>query len=120
MGKMLVSVFAGKANHYIREEKPSELIPFKGEFPLLPEYRSSDYNEIIFNTEYLEDCPEWAQKIILNGERIYEIENGFKDYLNTNHIPIEKFMKMKSSDKATELIRFFNANSLTFDSLKIN
>ena len=120
MGKILVSIFAGKANHYIREKQPSELIPFKGKFPILPEYKSKEYNDAIFNTEYLEDCPDWVQDVVLKGERVYNIIEGFKEYLRNNNIPIEDFKKKNNSDKATELIRFFNANSLTLDSLVIN
>lgn len=119
MGKILVSIFAGKANHYIREKQPSELIPFKGEFPILPEHKSEEYNNAIFNTEYLEDCPDWVQDIVLKGERVYEIVEGFNQYLKDNNISIEDFKKKKSSDKATELMRFFNANSLTIDNLHI-
>lgn len=115
--KNLVSIFAAKANKYIKEEKPSELIPFKGEFPILTTDKYQDYNDVIFNTGYLEDCPEWVQEVILKGERIYEIENSFIDYLRNHNIPIESFKKKSSSDKATELMRFLNANSLTLNSL---
>ena len=119
MGKILVSVFAGKANHYIREKQPSDLIPFKGEFPILPDHRAEEYNNAIFSTEYLEDCPEWVQDVILRGEKVYSIVEGFTEYLKNNNIPIEDFKKKKNSDKATELMRFFNANSLTIDNIHV-
>ena len=120
MKKLLVSKYAGKAERVINSKKPSNLIPFKGKFPLLPQWRRDEWNEIIDNNMYTEDCPTWAQDIMFQGSRIVDIEDNFVYYLQQNNIPIEDFKKKNNSDKATELVRFFNANSLTLDSLVIN
>ena len=103
----------------MRASKPSEYIPFKGEFPLVDVYSSDKYNEEIFNHEFLEDCSDWVQKIILQGQQMYLIETDFKDYLKRNGI-FEKFLSMSASDKSTELVRFMNAANLSFERLKIN
>ena len=119
MGKVLVSIAAAQASPYVRASKPSEYIPFKGEFPLVDVYSSDKYNEEIFNHEFLEDCSDWIQKIVLQGQQMYLIETDFKDYLKRNGI-FEKFLSMSASDKSTELVRFMNAANLSFERLKIN
>lgn len=120
MNKLLVSIYAGKAENVINFKKPSVLIPFKGDFPLLKQWQRNSWNEILDNEMYVEECPLWAQKIMIQGARMFDIEEGFKSYLHQNNIPIEQFNKKSNSDKATELIRFFNASSLTLDSLNIS
>ena len=119
MGNIVLSKVGGEASLYIDLEKPSELIPFKGDFPIVPEYKREEFFETIRNKAYLEDCDEWIQTAVVRGKRIHDIENNFKEYLADNNIPIADFMKMSSADKSTELIRFFNANSLTLDNLKV-
>lgn len=119
MEKLLVSIYAGKAERMINSKKPSELIPFKGDFPLLPQWRRSDWNEIIDNNMYVEDCPKWAQDIMMKGSRMHDIDIDFMYYLQKNNIGVEEFTKKSNSDKATELMRFFNANSLTIDNLNV-
>lgn len=117
--KILISQFAGKANLYIFSKKPSEIVPFKGNFPLVENYKITDYNNEILNKEYLEDCSEWVQKVVLAGEKMYNIDKGFREYLNDNNIPIEEFMKKSNSEKANELVRYFNSRFLSLDDLKI-
>ena len=68
---------------------------------------------------FLEDCSEWVQKAVLRGKRICDLDRGFKNYLNENNISIDDFLKKSNADKSTELVRFFNANSLTLDNLKV-
>ena len=89
---------------------------------LVPEYAKDkvwENNEEIFNHEFLEDCSDWVQKIVLQGQQMYLIETDFKDYLKRNGI-FEKFLSMSASDKSTELVRFMNAANLSFERLKIN
>ena len=119
MAKILVSIAAAQANRYIKEKKPSDIIPFKGNFPLLENYKYDKYNDAIFHTEFVEDCPDWVQNVIKKGQRIFLIENGFKDYLRNNGISLITFSKMNNADKADELVRFMNTSSLTLDDLKI-
>lgn len=120
MAKILVSIAAAQANLFIKYNKPSDIIPFKGKFPLLENYKIEDYNKIIFNTQFVEDCPDWVQDILLKGQRMYLIDSNFRNYLKDNGISIDEFHKKSNSDKADELIRFLNANSLSISSLKIN
>ena len=119
MGKILVSIAAAQASPYVRDSKPSEYIPFRGEFPLVDAYSSDKYNEEIFNHEFLEDCADWVQKIILKGQQIYLIETDFKDYLKRNGI-LDKFLSMSASDKSTELVRFMNVANLSLERLNID
>ena len=59
MGKVLVSIAAAQASPYVRASKPSEYIPFKGEFPLVDVYSSDKYNEeIFFADNNVFPCPD--------------------------------------------------------------
>lgn len=119
MAKILVSKTAGEASFYIRKDKPSKLIPFKGEFPLLDPAFEKEYWEIIDSHEFVEDCPEWFQNVIFKGQRIARMDKAFKEYLNNAGI-YDEFLKMKSSEKSTWLVRFLNANSMDIEALQIN
>lgn len=116
---MLVSIYAGKANQCVTKDVPSDLIPFKGKFPILPEYLTEEYQDTILKTEEVKDCPDWVQDVLVKGERIYTMDKEFREYLKNNGISVEFFKKKSSADKATELYRFLDANSLTLNSLKI-
>ena len=118
MGKVVLSKIAGLVQPYIRESKPSEFVPFKGQFPLLEPYRYEDYSKEIESHQWLEDCEEWVQDIILKGEQIATIEKGFIEFLKENNT-YASFIEMKSSEKADELIRYMNAHSLELNSIRI-
>lgn len=117
MARELVSIEVAKAWRFITEFTPSAIIPFKGNFPLLPPFRIEDFDKGI-NHVYLDECDEWIQDLVAKGVRMQSIEDGFREYLEENGLS-EKFFEMKSADKATELVRFLNAHSLTFKSLEI-
>lgn len=119
MEKIILSRAAGEASPYIRKEKPSDLIPFKGNFPLLDESKNDEWWKWINSTDTLQDCPEWMQQVIFSGQRIARIETAFIEYLKQAGI-FEDFLKMKSSDKSTWLVRFLNANSMDIEALQIN
>lgn len=118
MDRPLLSKQAGKVTAYIFSEKPSSLIPFKGEFPVLPEWRQAQFYELVHSHEYLEDCPEWMQTAVLRGEKIFNIENGFIEYLKAEGI-FDKFRKMSAADKSTHLVAFLDKNCLGLDRLTV-
>ncbi len=118
MGKVVLSKIAGLVQPYIRLSKPSEFIPFKGQFPLLEPYKYDDYLKEITSHQWLEDCEEWVQDIILKGERIAVMEDEFVQFLKENNTYVN-FVQMKSSEKADELIRYMNAHSLELSSIRI-
>lgn len=117
MARELVSIEVSKAWKYITEFTPSAIIPFKGNFPLLPPYKIDDFSKGIEHI-YLDECEDWIQDLVVKGVRMQSIEEGFREYLDSNGIT-DKFNEMKSADKATELVRFLDAHSLTFKSLEI-
>lgn len=119
MKKILLSHISAQANIYIRNEKPSEYVPFKGKFPLLESHRNKEYTEEIESKMYLEECSEWVQDIILKGQQIFLIDTSFKKYLIDNG-KYKNFSKLSLSEKSDELIRFMGENSLGLNRLKIN
>lgn len=118
MKKNLVSIAAAQASRYIKLKRPSNLIPFIGNFPLLEENKYDDYDEVIYKTQYVEDCPEWVQNLIIKGQQMFLVDKAFEDYLLKKEIKPSDFLTKKNSDKATELIKFLEENSLTLNSLK--
>lgn|SRR5574344_320957 len=118
MDKILLSQQAGKVTAYIFSDKPSTYVPFKGEFPILPEWRETQFYDLTHSHQYLEECPEWMQTAVLRGEKICDIETGFIQYLKQQGI-IDKFNKMSAADKSTHLVSFLDKNCLGLDRLKI-
>ena len=105
MAKLLLSIQGGRASGYLFEKKPSELIPFKGEFPILEDYQKTSFYKEIQSHMYLDECPEWVQ-------------NAFPTYLQEEGLETS-FMKMKASEKSTILVKWMNDNSLSLERLKI-
>ena len=114
-----VFIFANDVLNIVYEKKPSRFIPFKGNFPLCPVWREDDYWAEITSGKLFKDVPEWCQDIINKGLKIKAMEDGFIKYLKDNAL-FQQFPKMSSADKTTELVRFMNANSLTFEYLNID
>lgn len=119
MEKIILSKIAGEASPYLRTSRPSSLIPFKGNFPLLDPSREKEYWEWMNKTDTLQDCPDWLQAILIKGQRIARIEQGFQQYLQEVGVESE-FKSMKAAEKSTWLVRFLNANSMDIEALQIN
>ena len=115
----LVSVVGGRAVKYVGLKKPSQIIPFRGNFPLLEPYQIDLYNEAIQNTEKLEDLSDEFQKATEKGNRIALLEEGFQRYLESYNINVDAFMKMKNTDKSDKLMNWLNHDCIDFSQLTI-
>lgn len=111
--------YANEAMPYISTIKPSEYIPFKGKLPLLQPWQEELYSEQINKHKYFDDLETWVKDIILKAKKIRAIDKGFQEYLEMNGL-LTTFFSLDNSQKATELVRFFNANCISFEVLKIN
>lgn len=100
-------------------DKPSVLIPFKGHFPILSPALGDEYYKYVSTSKTLDEAPVWVQDVINKGLKIKRIEDGFKEYLRFNGI-FDEFQKMDNSKKATELVRFLNANCMSLEYLNID
>ena len=102
----------------IREKRPSKLLPFRGNFPLLSPGREILFNNAIEGKTYLDECPNWVQQILIKGQRIADIENGFYEFLKNNGIQVT-YNSMTGAQKAEEIKRFFNSSILDKEDLVI-
>lgn len=103
----------------VEQKQPSAFIPFKGDFPLLKPCLEEDYGKEVASSKLLTEVPEWVQDIINKALKIKRMEDGFIEYLKFNGI-FNEFGNMKNSEKATELVRFLNANCMSLEHLQIN
>lgn len=115
----LVSVMGGRASKVVALKKPSKLIPFKGNFPLIEPYQEQEYYEAIQSTERMEDLSKEFQEITEKGNRIVVLENGFKEYLSGFNISPEDFLKLSNSEKSDKLISWLNHDCIDFSQLTI-
>lgn len=115
-----LSVLAGRASKVIGLKRPSELIPFRGNFPLLEPHQINSYYEAVRSTDDIEDLSEEFQKATESGNRIVLLEDGFKQYLSRYGITVDKFINMSNSDKSDKLIDWMNRDCIDFSQLKIN
>lgn len=116
--KTILSKVAGGVLKYITATKPSNIIPFKGDFPIIEEYEIKKFNDEVDKTEYLEDASEWMQRVCSQGNKIRLIEESFIQYLE-DHGLTEQFENMNVADKSTVLVKFMDKNCLTLDYFRI-
>lgn len=117
--KVRVFELANEVLGVIHLEKPSNFIPFKGNFPLLSVALKEEYYKEVSTSKNIDEVPIWVQDIINKGLKIKRIEDGFKEYLRFNGI-FDEFQSMNNSQKATELFRFLNANCMSLEYLQID
>lgn len=115
----MVSVMGGRASKYVTLKKPSQIIPFKGKFPLIEPYQTQAYYEAIQSTDKLEDLSEEFQDVTEKGNRIALLEQGFIEYLAGFNITVESFLKLNNSEKSDKLINWLNHDCIDFSQLTI-
>lgn len=115
----LVSVVAGRANKVVGLKKPSEIIPFKGKFPLLEPWQTEVFHKAIQETTNIEDLPEDIQNIVMKGSRIVIMEEGFQRYLNENGLQKSDFLKLSNSEKSNYLVNWMNRDCIDYSQLTI-
>lgn len=103
---------------YIDKKRPSNLLPFKGNFPILNPAQMDLLNIECEGKTYMDEIADWAQKALIKAQRIADIEAGFREYLANNGIQVE-YSKMNGVQKAEEIKRFFNSTSLNLEDLII-
>ena len=117
-GKIILFDVLNDTMSVIKEKTPSRLLPFKGDFPLVQPWQEELFRKGCSGKMYLEECEPWIQQALIKAQRIRDIEDGFREYLNNNGLT-QRYMEMDGKQKANEIARFLAANSLTTDSLVI-
>ena len=115
--EQLVSKVGARAMEFVFANKPSDIVPFSGKLPVVPNYQKDKFIEEIESRMYISECSDWVQSAIYKGNEMYQIHYDFSKWLSKTGIGEDNFKAMDNSDKATELVRFLNANSLSLKSL---
>lgn len=113
----LVSKVGARAMEFVFSDKPSDIVPFSGKLPVVPNYQKDKFIEEVESHMYISECSDWVQAAIYKGNEMYQIHYDFSKWLSKTGIGEDNFKAMNNSDKATELVRFLNANSLSLKSL---
>ena len=93
-------------------KRPSALIPFKGNLPVLKESEIKEYYELAQNNMYLEDLTDEQQAKFVKGFDMYCMENGFMDYLSNKSITTKEYTAMPDTDKNTILTQWLDASCI--------
>ena len=115
----IVSVVAGKADNYVRSKKPSEIIPFRGKFPLLEYMDYDEWSKAIGTTKYLEDLPEKWQRVALLGARVSDFEESFKRYLLEYGLSEDDFLKLENTEKSDKLVDWMERERISWEMLHL-
>lgn len=115
--EQLVSKVGARAMEFVFADKPSDIVPFSGNLPVVPNYQKDKFIEEIESHMYISECSDWVQSAIYKGNEMYQIHYDFSKWLSKTGIGEDNFKAMDNSNKATELVRFLNANSLSLKSL---
>jgi hypothetical protein len=113
------SVVGGMASPYVNLKQPSELIPFKGDLPMLNDIDAIKFRDTIRETLSLDELSPLFQRVAMEGHRIAMMEDGFTRYLRKQGITPGEFVKLSNSDKSDYLLDWMNMNSISLESLKI-
>ena len=115
----IVSVIGGRALQYADKKKPSDIIPFKGNLPLLESFEMEGYRKAVETTMWIEDLSEKYQMVSIIGNRIALMVEGFKEFLRKYNLDEESFKKLSNSAKSDKLIAWMNESCIDFSQLKI-
>lgn len=115
----LLSVIGGTAKKYIFSDRPSKLIPFRGEFPLCPIYYQNDYLKAIGNNEFIEDISPEFQELTEKGNLMGLYEDGFKNFLNSFGLSPSDFLKLSNTKKSDYLVMWMEKDGIDISSLTI-
>ena len=117
--KMLLSVQGGRVTPYLFTDKPSILIPFKGDFPIVSEFLTEEFYDQIQKNRYLDECENWVQEAVKKGEKIYTVDSAFRNYISDNNMSVEDFLKLSSKEKTEMLKKFMDSECLSLERLVI-
>lgn len=113
------SVVGGMASPYVNLKQPSELIPFKGDLPMLNDIDAIKFRDTIRETLSLDELSPLFQRVATEGYRIAVMEEGFTQYLRDRGVTPDEFVKLSNAEKSDYLLDWMNLNSLGLESLKI-
>ena len=108
----MVSVVGGRASRYVGREKPSEYIPFKGNFPLLDPIDNFEYKDAIRNTMWMDELSPKFQRIAYAGNRMYIYERSFLDFLRQLNIAPDAFLEKPKWEKEYILRLWMDASCI--------
>ena len=115
----LVSRVAVKAKKFVIQKQPSQLIPFKGTFPIIPLYQIDSYVQETREKAYIHEMTPEFQKAAIQGYEMAVLEDGFTEYLLRSGITVPDFLRLKNSEKATYLMRWLDTDKIPYEKLNI-
>lgn len=115
----MLSVMAGRASRVVTLKRPSDLIPFKGDFPILKIYDQKKYFELIKSTNDINDLPEKFKQIVERGNQIVIFDEDFADYLFKHGLSRNDFQQLSNSEKSDWLINWMSYSGIDFKRLTI-
>ena len=115
----LVSVVAGLGSMYVGRKRPTDLLPFKGDLPLLNSIDLPDYREAIENTELLTNLTPQFQEVATLSYRIADFVQSFTEFLLNKNISVEDYAKMGNATKSNHIVAWLDQEHLDFNQLEI-
>lgn len=115
----LVSVVGAQAKPFVLVDRPSDIIPFKGDFPLVMSGERTAFLNAISDTQWIRELPDRFRKIVRKGEQMYRMDTAFRAYLKERNITPEQFNSKPKGERADLLIDWMTVSSLDFTSLEI-
>lgn len=92
----ITSIRIGKINSILTLKTPSEILPFKGHFPLVPENEYEFFLKQTLTSHLFEGLPDKIKLITKKAEKIVFFHNSFKKHLIENEELGTKGLKLLS------------------------
>ena len=113
------SVRIGKVHHILTLKHPSEILPFKGNFPLVPEIKYEFFLNQTKKSHYYEELSDEVKKITQKAEKIVFFHNSFKKFLQEEEYGIKGFKLLTSEAQQQLFYKWLFKNKLDVGILHI-
>ena len=109
---LIASIRIGKVTDVMYASKPSDLLPFKGKFPLVSFMDQSTFLKRAGSEHNFKDLPNDVKLITRKAEKIKWLHNSFRDYLTKEEISSKEFKSKNPKTKQEILYRWLFSNKM--------
>jgi hypothetical protein len=115
----ICSIRIGKITSVLYEKRPSDLIPFKGDFPLVNVLDKMSFLDRTMKYHLFDECENDIKLAVYKAEKILFLHNSFKNFLFINSISEKDFKSKNPKIKQDILYKWLFKNKMDIGALEI-
>lgn len=115
----ITSIRIGKITDVLYEKKPSDLLPFKGKFPIVDPLDANAFLKRTMKHHFFEELPNDIKLATRRAEKVKWLHDRFYDYLKDEGIGVEQFKAKNPKTKQDILFDFLFSNKMDLPILEV-